>query len=468
MASRGATALVGLLLATGLIVGAVPGVFTATARADSTTGDGAVTAAPLDSPGLDRTRLPASAPRVTVRAHRSRTGEAGIGYDVTVSGLENASALWILSPDATATRVAGTTRSDDAPGRYRWNGTASTVRATLVPGSNASTDGEMSTGGDDWAFAPVPTVVVAWRPAGSDELRRLRPFADRNRTGVDVAPAGEGVVGEDYALLGRTTVHSRATRGGTVSVVVPGDVTPRSDPAAVLDAVSTASREFDDGNGREDALVFVLPSTVRDGGATFVSSDETWINADARLRTANNVWLHEYVHSRQSFELGPEMGWFREASAEYFGGRLALDAGLASPAEHQGYLLGRSRSDAVLTDPGTWPAADVPYHRGAVVLAALDREIRERTDGERSMEDVFRRLNRYDGVVTRGVFTRVVNDVAGEDMTAWVDRHVAGSRPAPGFTATPSGGVDWIPADLAILVGLSTLGVVARRTRTLL
>jgi hypothetical protein len=68
----------------------------------------------------------------------------------------------------------------------------------------------------------------------------------------------------------------------------------------------------------------------------------------------------------------------------------------------------------------------VPYAKGARVLAALDVEIRTRSGGEATLQDVMAGLNAHEGTVTHDAFERYVSAAAGEPMGDWLDRYVRG------------------------------------------
>ena len=406
-------------------------------------------------------------PVVAVRAHRLGTenggGNGSLAYDVAIEGLSNASAAWVLVPEATGHDLASLDRDPDAPGRFAWDGTGESASLTLRPSAHPGSDRGLSVGGAGWQFGPVPNLVVVWE--GADGTRHtVRPFADRGRSRATVIVHQAGFVGEDVALIGRATTHVRDLPGGRVRLLVPPGVEPRAPPARLLDALETvASRIETSPAAQRPTTVVVLPASVRAGGATFVDSGEAWVNEASPLGTVDNVWLHEFVHARQSMTLAREMRWFREASAEYLAARLAGDAGLTSERAIGRHLSGDEGAGATLAAPGTWSDDRVAYTRGARVLAALDREIRSRTDDQRTLLDVFQRLNRHDGPVTREVFAATVSRVAGTDMTAWIDRHVAGPAPVAGVTvdagrsALPGGA----PLQSALAVtGVALLGLV--------
>jgi hypothetical protein len=376
-----------------------------------------------------------SGPRITINATTGSGIGGDIRYTLEISNLSDVGALWVVTSGARYERPTGAQRDDSSATRLRWDGRASAVRTTLVPAGDPDADGTLRVSGRDWAFGPVPPLLVVWTPEEGGDRRTIRPFQDRDSGRVQVSTPVGGLVGKKYAVSGAVTVRTVQTDHGVIQLVTPESESPRASKYEIHDALGTAASEFDGGGSTGGGVVFVVPG-ARQGGATFLSADETWVAGDARLHTANSVWFHEYVHSRQEFALGPRMRWFEEASAEYFAARLAAETGYAGAVDQELYWLGRTRSESRLTDPATWSESTVPYHRGALVLAALDSEIQTRTDGQRSLEDVFRRLNQHDGVVTYELFTETVTEVTGEEMEPWVDRYVAGTGPVSGPTTS--------------------------------
>jgi hypothetical protein len=274
---------------------------------------------------------------------------------------------------------------------------------------------------DSWTFASVPFVEL--QRATDGEVERSWPLTERAGNLDDA----RGVYGDRYALAGPTEVVTRSNAGRQVRVVVPVGATTGEDSAAIADALADATGRLDVGDRDGSVLAYAVPG-VRRGGESIPARDEFWVEADSRLDDPENVWLHEYVHTRQSFRLATDMRWFREASAEYYAARLSYEQGTVSERAFRRHLDG-GPSRATLTDPGTWESDGVPHHKGARVLAVLDRKIRAETDGHRSLEDAFRRLNRHDGTVSYAVFVRTVGEVAGTPMDGWLDRHVAGDAP---------------------------------------
>jgi hypothetical protein len=359
-----------------------------------------------------------------------------VRYELTVRPGTDVNRLWLVVGGARLVEASGFDRSRvDGRTRLTWTGAAS-ARAVLAvraapEGAADGPGGRESVATAAWTFAPVPFVELQRTVDGA--LERSWPLTERAGNLADA----RGVHGDRYALTGDADVVTRSANGRRVAVVVPEGATPREDPAAVAEALAAAARQLDVGDHDRAVLAYAVPG-VRRGGESVPARDEFWVNSEARLDDPENVWLHEYVHTRQSFRLAPEMRWFREASAEYYAARLSHEQGTVSKRAYRRHVDG-GPSRATLTDPGTWDGDDVPHDKGARVLAVLDAKVRAETDGRRSLEDVFRRLNGRDGRVTYAVFAGTVSEVAGAPMDAWLDRHVDGAAPVAGQYAAGTG-----------------------------
>ena len=361
-----------------------------------------------------------------VDATVTRDGET-VRYELAFSPGSDLDNVWVVVSGASIVESEGFERvGSDRRTRLKWTGSerARLVLAVRAPREGAAdgpASGRESVATEAWTFASVPFVEVQRVSDGA--IERSWPLTERGGALADA----EGVFGDRYALVGSADVVSRSVAGQRVDVVVPAGTTPGEDPAAVADALVEAAWRLDVGGHDEAVRTYAVPG-VRRGGESVPARDEFWVRADSRLDDPENVWLHEYVHTRQSFRLATDMRWFREASAEYYAARLSYEGGYVDRAAFREHLAG-GPSRATLTDPDTWADRPVPHDKGARVLAVLDAKIRTETDGHRSLQDVFRRLNRYDGAVTYADFVRAVNGVAGTPMDAWLDRHVDGAEP---------------------------------------
>ena len=388
------------------------------------TGSGA--ASPVDE-GSNVTT--AGGPTVTTTTERVGGSEI-LRYELRLTGLaEYERVKLVVGRDSTVVAADGMTtvqRDGRTWLREAGDGDDATVRIrTTISAAEEPSDSGEYFATDSWLLGRVPLVELRWTGTGEG--------VERSRLFDDVRGTAEGVTaGSRYALVGAQRHTTVGAADGTVRIVSPAGTRVGPDEDALASAIGDAADRLDVGDRGDEVVLFALGSPARRGGESFPVHDEAWVNADAPLDDPNSVWLHEYVHTRQDFRLAPEMRWFREASAEYYAARLAYEQDRISRAAMEEHI-GGSPTTAALTTPASWEDPHAPYTKGARVLALVDRKIRLSTDGERSLEDVFRRLNAHEGAVTYADFTDAVAAVAGHRMDGWLDRYVDGTAPVAGF-----------------------------------
>jgi len=416
--------------------------------------------AELTTASADRGAVPATASRssasdllsrTTVLRHRSDREDV-FEAETTISVPDSVTSLELtLQSEATVTATDGFEQTDD--GSYRWTETTDepTIRFTMPTdrtgydghhervdadriaahahdGGNADRSAAHAHDGDgytfvdtgDWAVVQVPSVGLSYSytdPVGVEETVR-----------VD----GPGATGGDIAYFGPVTEYETAGEQETVRLAVADDASLAESPAAIGDALAAASDRLDVGASRDEVFVVAVPTDV-DWAAHGIQYGESdaWVVADAPLDVASNVWLHEYVHTRQAFanpdvDTTTETEWLVEAQAEYYAALLALEqghiefttfadaleAGAASPA-----------ADARLAEPTTWTDDRADYLKGALVAGELDRQLRLATDGDRSLDDVFRTVNRADGPLTETELLDAIESEGGSDVRAAAERY---------------------------------------------
>ncbi|QLG61229.1 hypothetical protein [Halorarum salinum] len=295
--------------------------------------------------------------------------------------------------------------------------------------SHSADDGYLFADVGPWALVQPPQVGVGWRYTGDP------PRLDR-RTTVD----GEGAVRGRMAFLGEHETYVREAHGQTFRLVVPAAADMAEDPETVLDAVANASDALRVGDRDDEVLLVAAPSgpdwVVR---GLQTGEAEAWVRADERLATPENVWLHEYVHTRQGFETTDGTRWLLEGSAHYYAALLALEGDLVGFDEFATYLAAGERrpyADAVLAEPGTW-AGGANYVKGGLVAGELDRRIRVETDSEATLGSVLARLNARDGPVTADGFRRAVDEAGGRPVADDADRYTA-TEAVPGMWERPA------------------------------
>jgi hypothetical protein len=297
-----------------------------------------------------------------------------------------------LGSRSTVTASNGFTRSDE--GTWTWDGetTSPTLTYRLAANRTGEATGPLGTDGSylyadvgPWALVQTPKIGMGWRYRGSE------PVVSRT-TRVE----GDGAVGGDTAFLGAHEVYSRQVNGQTIQLVVPEAAEMAEAPERVLTALANASGELQVGDRDPTVFAVAAPTGQIDWAVQGlqVGSHDFWVRDSQRVETVGNAWLHEYVHTRQSFETADSARWFIEASATWYAALLSLDEG-ATFAEFRQFLARGARSpqtDAVLAEPATW-RANAQYWKGALVLGDLDRRMRLVSNQSASLQYVFRSLN---------------------------------------------------------------------------
>ena len=398
----------------------------------STTGEESTEAANESRPGVVQTVTYNRTPDRpgTIRAtHRYRVGP-------------NTSSVVVYDYDHTAIIGSeGFVRRSN--GRWVWDGEVERPLLTFRIAVNQS-GGVGEFAGLEWADTrrwslSHPPVSFAYRTTARDGwVYSWRDTAAYERV---VRVAGAGYDGGRVVYLGAHEISERTASGQRFRLVRPADGDGSAvEPDRVLDTLTAAAGQLDVG-ARDDVVnAFAGPAPLRTGGVTTPSRDgsqDFWVAANRTVGAPANLWVHEYVHTRQNFSLGPRMAWFREASATYYAGLLSVRQGLDGRSGFEAFvdrLRRNATANAVLTNRSTWGTAMVPYRKGARALAALDAKIRTASGDGRTLQDVFRRLNAADGQVTYDRFAAIVGNATGTNATAWLD-----ARPdSPGPVAAPT------------------------------
>ena len=103
----------------------------------------------------------------------------------------------------------------------------------------------------------------------------------------------------------------------------------REAPRSVLDSLADASNALRVGDRDDEVFVVAAPTSGVQWGVRGYQTGESdlWVRDVEPVDSAENPWVHEYVHTRQDFALDPEMRWFREASASYYAALLTYEQG---------------------------------------------------------------------------------------------------------------------------------------------
>ncbi len=335
-----------------------------------------------------------------------------------------------LESAATVTETAGFDRLEENV--YRWDGSTAEPTVTFtMPANRTGTERRRAAAGSEgytfvetgsWGVVQVPDVVaLEWR--------------ERERVGTDrtVVVDGPGATGGDVAFFGEATEYERTVDGERFRLVVPEAADLAERPDDILESLATASERLRIGAPNDEVFVVAAPTDGVEWGPRGIQygDGDAWVRDDAPLDEPENVWIHEYVHTRQDFARGEtgttaETRWLVEGSAEYYAALATLEQDRIDYDEFRRFLEAGGRSpyaDGTLDAPATWDHERTDYVRGALVLGTLDRELRLATDGERSLSAVVRELNLEDDALTQAAFLAALERAGGADVRALAERY---------------------------------------------
>ena len=302
---------------------------------------------------------------------------------------------------------------------YEWDGSTTTPRIDYRVPANRSIDQTGPIAGPgrltfvdvgEWALVSQPQTSHSWGwIQGGGEVGFERSMT-----------AERGATGDEIAYLGDYEAHTATAHGQEFRLIVPERATLEEPPTEVLTAMANASDRLRVGD--RDETVFAVAAPTPDGIKWGVRGLQTgdadmWVRDFERLDEANNVWLHEYVHTRQSYTTANDARWITEGSAVYYAALLSLSDGrIQYPAFRKRLAFGDATyGGSVLAQPETWKG-NANYHVGALVAGELDRQLRIATDGTTSLQEVFRRMNAQRGTVTASELGALLRAAGGSDV----------------------------------------------------
>lgn len=365
----------------------------------------------------------------TVSTEGTETGDVALSYSYHV-GDEVAGLEVTLPGTVEPTSMDGFEATDD-PRTFRWDEqTAEPTIETRYAVNRSSPQGPEAVDTGVWTLIASPNDRST--RIGYTVQRGTEVSVDRE-TVVD----GQGVAGETMVYLGP---HERFTADdGRIEVVVSdfADVADREQTLTTVEtALDRSTAAFDSGVD-EQLTLFVVGDPLRVGGLAIGS--DFWVH-DRTLPPELTVY-HEFVHTQQRYDWTADSEWTVEGSADYYAALLALQQGEIQYAEFQQRLeRGNSYDDVTLADPDTWAGTQANYRLGALVVAALDQEIRDSGDG--TFEDVLRRANAHEGAVDGDDLEGITAAVAGTDRSDFFTEYVRSPPPAirvPAPTAYDAG-----------------------------
>lgn len=394
--------------------------------------------------GLQQLGVPTAAtqlaPNDTVVSQRlvyNRTPSRPDTFDVTMT-FETTSELrdvCIHVPDS-YTAVSNHGFETDSVGyrcSYNWDGETSNPSMTfrlpsiMKHGQNSARYYE----DDTWALTKFLS-NNQYRVEGESKWFQIDDSSD-SRTESTRVVEGDGIAGDSMVYFGPVNIETWHVQNEQFRLVEPRIVSLDTD--AIRSSLTVSARSLKIGGRSEVVTLFGAPDPMYSGGRAY--GDSAWIHETSPVNNVNNVWVHEYVHTRQEWSVSPEMEWLSEASAEYYAAVAAYRQGSVTFPVFYEHVSSDEGASVVLSDDDAADETNAEYTKGSRVVAALDRKIRLATDGSRTFEDVLYLMNRHDERITYTKFQGMVEKVAGESMDDWLDRYVT-TEAAPEVTRESS------------------------------
>ena len=300
---------------------------------------------------------------------------------------------------------------------YEWDGTTETATVELRVDPNETTDrtGREAAAGDyvfvdagEWALFDRVQTGASWRYSSS-------PGEDPVSFEQSATTDGPGATGDQLVYLGAVSTVERTANGQTFRLVVPDRAELAEPREAILDSLANASESLSVGDRDETVTVVAAPTDEVAWGVRGLElgGSDFYVRDLERLEDPSNVWLHEYVHTRQAFTTTRETRWLTEGTAVYYAALLTLEQGHVDFETFAEFMDDGARSsydDTVLSEPSTW-ATNANYVKGPLVAGRIDEAMRAETNATATFEDVVERIN--DGRVTQDGFLTAVRESGG-------------------------------------------------------
>ncbi len=359
--------------------------------------DGPAAGPPSDATAPDQRAVDTASPTIRIDTVLSLTPDrpGSIGVVQTFDTPDAVTELRVtLDPESTVTTTEGFSQVDSQT--WAWDGETADPQLSYRMAANRTTerDGPMGAQGTflyadvgEWALVQQPNIGLRWRYRGEESVSVERS------TRVD----GQGAVGGATAFLGAYEEHTRQVAGQEIRLIVPEAATLADPPEEVLDGLGNASRELRIGDRDPTVFAVAAPTNRVDWAVQGLQIGDTdfWARANQPIDEVGNTWLHEYVHTRQSFRTADSGRWITEASATWYAGLLSHQqegVGFAALSRFLERGTVDPQAGSVLAEPTDW-RNNANYWKGALVSGELDRRIRLRTDGGATFQRVLAALN---------------------------------------------------------------------------
>lgn len=237
----------------------------------------------------------------------------------------------------------------------------------------------------------------------------------------------DGVVSEheDHVYLkDGLEVASAETEDADITVVgTPEEMA--EPPREVAEVLADMTDEVEYGEPHDNMTAYAVPKLKDADGLAY--HDYHFTETDNSVYDAGSTWFHEQVHVVDGTKQTSNFDWFTEGYADYGAALYGMQAGYQDFSQYRDHLESGSTDRVVLAD-NDWEG-EQDYNQGARLLAALDYEIRETTDGSATIEDVIGELQAHDDDLSHEDFRDIVADVADEEVADDADTWATTTEP---------------------------------------
>lgn len=240
-----------------------------------------------------------------------------------------------------------------------------------------------------------------------------RPVEGGERSFEIVDPARRFDRPTGWIIAGDLGVRRDVAAGISISVAAPkGESMRRNDVLAFVHALAPELEQAFD-KLPEKVLIVAAGDPMWRGGLSGPRS--LFLHADRPLISENgtSTLVHELTHVITRLHAVPGDDWIVEGIAEFYSMTLLNRAGLLSDARLRRGMAWMHNHGRAVKRLHTSRSSGATTARAVVLLAALDKEIRLRTHGNRSLDDVTRALTKR-----RQVSLQELRDIAAKEIGA--------------------------------------------------
>lgn len=209
---------------------------------------------------------------------------------------------------------------------------------------------------------------------------------------VVLSPENQGYIGRNNLFLGDYEIVKHQSGCQSFEVIKPKGTD--FDAQRKLRVMGSAARLLNFGHRYPTVRIFATPFLRGDlGGFVPKYENEILLVGKSSVRNAENIWVHEYVHTLQWDQYDKELSWLNEGSATYYAARVSLELNLISEAEYDRWLVKQIAYEPRITLSEA-THEKVAYKWGSVILAEIAARSYE-TATESSFNEEYDEIDQY-------------------------------------------------------------------------